>query len=1209
MIKLFYSNDTAYLARILARNLEEERAAAGPAGIFTASRVMVPNRNVESFLKLEIAKAAGITANVKFPFLNELFSRLLPQGSVLLDRDLLQCLAAQYLLEHLGRPDELPREIADYLRAGEGSSDATDRRVFQLSDRIARSFHEYTLARPEMLDRWTAGKASGRARDEGARATESWQRQVWVALFGKAGVLERWTAATGRRYLRFDQLRSGEGTMLPMQGRRFHLFGFSYISRTHNEVLARIAAENELFVYAVNPCLEFWEDALTPAEVMHRKERLLDRNDPHRMRERDAVAAAAPDDEDPYHLLENADENEFLQRWGRPGRENIRHLNTWSDCDFYSGFTDPLDRGAEDYSLLRDVQHAILHRKNEEARPRPEGYDPAQDQSIRILQCPEVRREVEIVANEIWDLVRNDRGAGAERLRFTDIAVIIANAQEYDTYATHITSVFQDIHGIPAAVADLSPDSSRIVEAVRLLLAFPAAQVTRTELINLLTHPAVLNRFPGSDAEEWTAWCDGLAIFHGADRNDHADTYIQKDLYSWDQGVRRLALGVFLEGERSGMREPFSADGTEQYLPLDIPQGSIGNAGRFMLLVRSLLADRAFARSRTYPLSVWADFLRAMIETYVAAESPEDERVLGRAVRAIDSLRRRDEGKQPVSYALACEFALAAIGTLELSKGRYLANGVAVSSFLPMRPIPFRVVFIVGMGEGLFPAREMRDPLDLRNAWRQPGDVTPRERDQYNFLETIISTRDRLYLSYVSRDSQTGEPLEPSSIIKELIDVLKKRYCSGVDGGLPFLVRHPLRRYDDAYFGSPAALPSYSPAGRREALSLRLKQELNSRLEAAGHAPEQRLRRALGPRSFAPLLYPIPLPAAATSQRQEVLKVPIYILRKFLECPIQGWAGLVLGLKEEEFEDPAGRVDEAFTMDRMTAVLAQRASFVRSRGADEPAADCRQRYGKELALCELEGTAPTGMMLEVDRTLHQAGLERWEENYNLLALPERQAWQMVRFGRASEHEEVDVLFPPLSLTIERPAGSEGEGPLTIELYGSLEACSPDLASCFTAVNKSGTVSPGNFLRAFLTYVILLAAERIPGGALDASIITMNSDCDNDKQKECARTVRFQDVTPVAARSYLQALLAEMIWESHAYYLTIDEIIESTWFSRGSSLPEIIEYQRASSWGIGRGTQNGPVARVKEYEAPREDMLKRILERRYRLFIERFPKQW
>ncbi len=84
------------------------------------------------------------------------------------------------------------------------------------------------------------------------------------------------------------------------------------------------------------------------------------------------------------------------------------------------------------------------------------------------------------------------------------------------------------------------------------------------------------------------------------------------------------------------------------------------------------------------------------------------------------------------------------------------------------------MVFVLGLGEGRFPARDMRNPLDLRGARRLPGDVTARERDQYMFLETLISTQERLYLSYVSRDSQTGESIEPSSVIKELQFMLER---------------------------------------------------------------------------------------------------------------------------------------------------------------------------------------------------------------------------------------------------------------------------------------------------------------------------------------------------------------------------------------------------------------------------------------------------
>ena len=59
-------------------------------------------------------------------------------------------------------------------------------------------------------------------------------------------------------------------------------------------------------------------------------------------------------------------------------------------------------------------------------------------------------------------------------------------------------------------------------------------------------------------------------------------------------------------------------------------------------------------------------------------------------------------------------------------------------------PLPFRVVFACGMGEGRFPSPDAEDPLDLRWARRREGDVTARDRDRYAFLELLLGTRDRL---------------------------------------------------------------------------------------------------------------------------------------------------------------------------------------------------------------------------------------------------------------------------------------------------------------------------------------------------------------------------------------------------------------------------------------------------------------------------------
>src|SRR5262249_26625882 len=143
--------------------------------------------------------------------------------------------------------------------------------------------------------------------------------------------------------------------------------------------------------------------------------------------------------------------------------------------------------------------------------------------------------------------------------------------------------------------------------------------------------------------------------------------------------------------------------------------------------------------------------------------------------------------------------------SLNVSRGHYLASGVVVAAVLEMRALPFEVIFVCGLGEGRFPAAEKADPLDLMNTRRLPGDVSPSERDRYLFLQTLPGARKRLYLSYVARDAQTGDALEPSPLIHELL-----RHMHGDRAGDPleyWVTAQPLRRYDDEFytFGSRAS--------------------------------------------------------------------------------------------------------------------------------------------------------------------------------------------------------------------------------------------------------------------------------------------------------------------------------------------------------------------------------------------------------------------
>jgi exodeoxyribonuclease V gamma subunit len=123
---------------------------------------------------------------------------------------------------------------------------------------------------------------------------------------------------------------------------------------------------------------------------------------------------------------------------------------------------------------------------------------------------------------------------------------------------------------------------------------------------------------------------------------------------------------------------------------------------------------------------------------------------------------------------------------------------VAIGSFSSLRSIPFKVIFALGLNDSIFPEREHSDPLDLRTLKRVAGDVSPAERDRYLFLETILAARERIFFSYIARNAKTGDALEPSTVIRELQNMLRAFVDETTLAKLT--IKHPTSRYDLKYF-------------------------------------------------------------------------------------------------------------------------------------------------------------------------------------------------------------------------------------------------------------------------------------------------------------------------------------------------------------------------------------------------------------------------
>ncbi len=1185
MIDLIYSNRTERLLDSLVNDLRKRRDLG--AHPMDPVEIIVPNRNLETWITMNLAQADGIAANLNFRrlerFIGDLADQAISGYFKLADLDAIEAalIAALHDRQVLERPELQP--VLGYLESGTGevhgsafdrhlAADSFDLRRFQLASRLAYLYQEYSFSRPEMIAAWREGFEPASATDRFARfglagaayldpaladpsfaAAARWQKALWQAIFAPGGTLEQKPPLTGGRWMTLDQLvldreffRRIAKEVLPA----VHIFGISYMARVFQLLLGRLGESQTIKLYTLNPCAEFWEDVETDRELFYR----LDREENSRSRLLWSDSGEG-DAEDPFGL--DAADTPALRQWGKPGREYVRLLGELTDCDFDSEFEDPVD--GDKPSLLHMLQRDILYREPERKLASDAAAFCRPDRSIRLVAAPSIRREIEWVTDEIWRLLREDcPPSGTQRLRFSDIAVIV-NSTASDLYLPQIGSVFSACHNLPCSFSDLPGSaSSRLIEATGMLLKLPFGRFTRAEMLGLLGHPALVSGLEGLTAGDLAALAEKLGIVFGADRSDHEGTYVDEDVFNWDQGVCRLVLGAFMTGEKSGDERIFMTAGG-RWLVEEVAGDALRAAANFGVLVRSLLADARFVREEQLTLSEWDAFFTAQVERYFKPADGRDELDRLRIGRALARLGQMDRGIK-VSGRTATAIAERALATLPGGRGHYLAEGVVVSSFLPMRAIPFRIIFLLGLGEGLFPAAGRRDALDLRAAKRRAGDVDPADRDRYMFLETLLCTRDKLYLSYVRRDEQTGDSLQPSAVVQELLHTLKNGYLG--EGGLNQIkTEPPLRRYDDQLALSGTFFDEAKVEAQVQALASAWQKHggavasgdhvsvLNLITKHAAPGELDQLAKMLklptglpDPEASSPESFTGPnLPGSETE-----VSISTAALRRFLECPMQGWASAMLGLAETE-DDQADREEEDFEMARLTETTLLRSAFYQAAGLDAGVAEVYCRMADRL---KLSGHYPVG---EPGRALsgrHLKVLSGWQavlakmksEGANLSVVRRR-------IGRSYGAESTGTILEPLLLDVEKKAGPGVVSRVTARISGLSEGLldggrvSISLQPSPLHENPGGDKNAAKIyrllLRGLVDHLVLSAAGALPEEIRVARLIYADG---------AGNAGYFGlELAPVSAgdaRQWLTHLAGDLLSGPHDYLLPCEAVFSS-----------------------------------------------------------------
>lgn len=715
---------------------------------FAEEIVVVQSLGMARWLQLELARRNGICSRTRFPFpqafLREICQGVVPEAGV--DQRFTPEVLTWRVWELLH--SEVPA-LADPLHyVGDDP-----RRRFQLARRIAGLFDQYLVYRPHWPERWTAGE------------DDSWQASLWRALDPTGADWPESRLLTTA----IQRLESGSITGLP---ERVSVFGISALPPIYLQFLAALGAQTEVTLYQLQPCREYWGDTVSRREEQRTLKRM----------------SRLPEEGEALNLARGHRLLTSLGRLGRSFQNQIAEHGGGAEEDslFLSPGTD---------TLLHCLQSDLLDLVDRAANGERLTLR-AEDASLRIHSCHSPRRELEVLYDQLLDAFDTDPS-----LMPRDVLVL---ASDLEAYAPLVQAVFgapeEERMRFPFTVADRVPRAEGgLTESFLRLLRLPGGRFGRSELLPLLEEPAVQHRFGWvpSDLPQLREWLEELRVSWGlspAHRRQLGSPAFPQG--TWRHAADRMLLGYALAPE-----DEVVLNGISPFPEVEGDRAALaGTFAAFVALLEGLPERLAEPRS----LVTWADDLGTLLDDVFAPDNDgEAELVFLREILArLRRVGREARLNELVPLAAVVE-QLGPWLAEERRAGGFLRGGITFAALKPMRSVPARVIAVLGLDDGAFPRRPTPVSFDLIAAHPQPGDESRESDDRYLFLETLISARDRLHLSYLGRSLRDNSDLPPSVVLSELLDHLAGMARDGADEvNARVLVKHPLHAFSPDYFGA-----------------------------------------------------------------------------------------------------------------------------------------------------------------------------------------------------------------------------------------------------------------------------------------------------------------------------------------------------------------------------------------------------------------------
>ncbi|MCP5169607.1 MAG: exodeoxyribonuclease V subunit gamma [Hahellaceae bacterium] len=733
MLHLYTSNRLEKLADRLCEQVMQPLSGV-TSGLFQADQIVVQNPGMQHWLSMELARRYGIAMNLDFPLLGRaLWERVREILGDMPEQDSFRREVLVWRIYDLLPQVVTDADFADPTRYWCPQGKADDLKRYQLARELADLYEQYLMYRPDdFIQAWEQGEDN------------HWQAQLWRRLVPDARLPGHSLHFMQQALTRLKQ--PGRPAGLPA---RLLIVGINTMPPVWVRFLLALATKVEIHLFLLVPTAHYWLDQSSPKQEA---------------RQRKAWIQKAGSDTD-YIAL---DSQPLIGAMGRQGQEFLQQF-------FESG------QGVQDHdlceappltSLLTAVQRDLYELFDR--RTSPVEFPP--DGSITVMNCHSPLREVQTLHD--WLLHQFQQASG---LAPRDVLVLCPKIELYSPYIQGVFSAYGSPRGdsprLAASIADRAArDSHPLVQSFLDMLSLPDSRLKVSEVLAQLRVPAIQFRL-GLREEEMDrieGWLQTAGIHWGFD-SAHKGTLglPERDAFTWAQGLHRLLSG-FAMGDQEmwfgGQVVVPPVEGADAVL--------LGQVVHFVHQLQE--TRRLLPRSRS--AEAWVTTLHGLLDSLYDSQGDDDNeaalKLLREGIGSLLTYTQQAGLEGELSLAVVRDFLQSGFSE-PVSTQNFMTGKITFCSTLPMRSIPFRIIAVLGLNDGEFPRQRQPLGFDLMaERGRKAGDRSRRDDDRYLFLETLLSAREALYLSYCGHAVKDNAERQPSLVLSELLAYLSAGFSA-----------------------------------------------------------------------------------------------------------------------------------------------------------------------------------------------------------------------------------------------------------------------------------------------------------------------------------------------------------------------------------------------------------------------------------------------